>query len=114
VLGHDLQFHKVLQVIQRICDEPVYEFKTEKGSTFLTGEHPIYTDTNVWKTVKDIDLRKDGCCLCKDNLKFSKIKSITQIPYNNYLCNLEVEDCHSFVADNIMMHNSSFTWNSPS
>jgi intein/homing endonuclease len=116
VLGHDLKFHKVLCVTKRICDESLFELETEKGSLFLTKEHPIYIQNGKieWKALKDIDIKKDNCfVLRKDKLIPIKIKNIKIVKYDNYLYNLEVEDVHSFIANNIVIHNSAFTWNQP-
>jgi hypothetical protein len=70
----------------------------------ITYIHKLFTQ-NGWSNRLSIG---DNilCTLDNLNLEYSKIISINEIDYDDYVYDLEIEDTHNFVAENIICHNT--------
>lgn len=130
VLTHDGTFKKVKSTINKGVLE-TWEIKNDQGKTLkCTPDHRLFT-TEGWKTVKEIITREltvifwDPSYLVELHGIFDDSKAISRIrrgkfrphiyvskitkvrSYSEIICDLEVEDNHSYITkDNFINHNS--------
>ncbi len=111
VLTHDGTFKKVKSTINKGVLE-TWEIKNDQGKTLkCTPDHRLFT-TEGWKTVKEIITREltvifwDPSYL--DDVSHIYVSKITKVrSYSEIICDLEVEDNHSYITkDNFINHNS--------
>jgi hypothetical protein len=94
----------VLHLYREKINSHIREIVLENGNKIcLTDVHKLFT-IDGWTN----KLYVGSNIMTYDNnvTKFTKIQSIRQILYDDYVYDLEVEDTHNFVAENTICHNT--------
>lgn len=88
----------------------IYEIETQYDYNIkATGEHKIYTQDG-WKKVKELNIQDYVFVPKKINTLYYKtipikIKSITKSKEKRHVYDIEVNDNHNYIANNILVHN---------
>lgn len=103
---------KVLHIYREKITSYLREIVLENGNTIIITEaHKLYT-TSGWNNSLNIG---DFVTIYKMNSSstdinfipsYSKIKSINIIDYDDYVYDLEIEDTHNYIANDILCHNT--------
>lgn len=119
----DGNFHKVLNVQQYNINESLIEFSHmgndgEIKFSSCTKDHKIYVYTREinkfsWKQAQNLIPYTDQVCFPIENGKF-RLLDIINIkilkPQSNLVYDLEIEDLHSYVLDQMIVHNSAVSF----
>ena len=112
VLTHEGRYKPVIDWVNNGV-KPVFLVQLENGATLkCTDNHPFYTDKG-WVRVRDLTLdsqvftnQREEEWVATSEFVTSKVKSITELsPEPTF--DITVEDDHSYVANNIVTHNTS-------
>jgi len=112
VLCADGKFHRVRDTIKRKVSELCYEVHVGKRTLKMTGNHQVLIKDRGWIAAEELAL--GDVCFVGINLVPTKITKIKSFNYTGYVYDLMLEGEHSYNAEGIIVHNSSFNWNSPS
>lgn len=106
VLTHTGQYKPVIDVIDN-CVKHVYEVILQDNKRVeCTGNHPFYTDKG-WVRCNDMVSNETNIFVDTDfGFRLSKLKSVTSIGLKPTY-DLTVEEDHSYIANNIVTHNTT-------
>jgi len=117
VWSYDEKAKKIVssKVLHRIDSGilPIYHVATATGKQVDVSEtHPFLTKTG-WKKIKLIEVGDDIAVHEKtddDDVGIAKWDQVTEIKYigEEHCYDLEIENHHNFIANNIFVHNTSF------
>lgn len=83
-------------------NKEIYRYYFEDNSFIdITKEHPVLIENNTFEKIGNL---KIGSTLIDLSGNFIKIKSM-EFLYNGLVYNIEVENNHTYIADNIRVHN---------
>lgn len=107
----DLVSKKVTRIFSFIWNKKILAIKHDFGTLHTTGDHKILTSSHSEKFVK-AELLRIGDIIYTADGKESQIISITNTEENyEIVYNIEVDDYHTFIADNIRVHNPEYNLN---
>jgi hypothetical protein len=118
VIGGDGYRHRVLKIMGRLYEGPVYKPVEYSGvlreGDYSTPEHP-YNINGVWKPLVECDELSDKFQYIN---RFRILRRLLHLPvfsavevylsmssYKGFVYNLEVEDCHSYIVAGYVVHN---------
>lgn len=110
VQGKDGYYHLVLNTMKYNIHENGIELYINDTVTTMTSDHKVLTlidDNEVW--VQAQDLTQDNVVLyySEDRIRTEyNIQKIRHTIIDTYVYDLTVEDCHSYVANGFIVHNS--------
>ena len=101
---------KVLHLYREKVDTFLREIVLDNGSKItITDLHQLLTINgfnNILNIGDFIGIPKSPTISNIINISYSKIIEINRIKYNDYVYDLEIEDNHNFIAENIICHNT--------
>jgi IMP dehydrogenase/GMP reductase len=106
VLTHTNQYKKVLNVYKKQTDKLI--IVNGNKSTLNHGYYIFEDNTFKWREAKDLIIDKH--LLVKYNHEYQKINDILYEEYTGDVYDLEVEEDHSYVANDYIVHNCTTRW----
>ena len=98
VTGH------VKHIYRELVDTCIYKITLENNSVIIkTLVHKLYNGI-IW--TNDLKIGDNIAIHENNKLSYSKIKSIENVYYSGYVYDLEVNEYHNFVSNNILCHNT--------
>ena len=95
---------KVINLYRELVDTKLYKITLENESEIIKTEvHKLYNGKE-WK--QNFKMGEDVAIYDNNTLSYSKIKMIQWLNYDGYVYDLEVEEHHNFVSNNIFCHNT--------
>lgn len=107
VLTEDGTYKKVEKVYKYDINEEILEITFGLNKLKLTKDHKILSAEQEWKESQEFSVGDYVCGfdLFYQNKRF-QITEIKTIWFEGFVYDLQVEDVHSYVAENIVVHNS--------
>ncbi|MFH1232155.1 MAG: TIM44-like domain-containing protein [Planctomycetota bacterium] len=81
------------------------EIQTEDTIIRITAEHPLLKMNGEFSLAGTLKNGESLCVYLNKTFSYSKILSVKQIPGLVPVYNIEVDNPHTFIADNIVVHN---------
>ena len=107
VLSEDGRYHRVQKVYKYDINEEILEITFGLNKLCLTKDHKIFSVDKEWKEAQQFEV---GDIVCgfdlfgqNKNFEITKIKTKW---FEGFVYDLQVEDVHSYVAENVVVHNS--------
>jgi len=83
----------------------VYELSTSDTSIILTSNHPVLTESGLYKSLEELQIGNKIGIKCGDEVQYKLIESINLVGERD-VYDIQVEsDNHNFIADGIVVHN---------
>lgn len=101
---------KINYIYRQHIHEPIYSVKLEDGSELTaTGKHKLYSIQKEWITCRDIFyklLKGSDVYVFINGGETKKVITVKQTIYKGYVYDLEVDTTHTYIANNIITHNT--------
>lgn len=100
---------KIEYLYREKIDTEIREIILENGNKIsITYAHKLLKDNLEW--TEKLNINDLVYCYKNNNLSISKIIQINKINYNNFVYDLQINDTHNFVAENILCHNTCVSY----
>lgn len=104
-----LVIRPVKRLYKQFINEKINVVKLENGSVIsITKQHKLYTERGWSNNIISAEYVLTPAVKSKiyTDFEFVKIESVIEVDYNDYVYDLEVEEHHNFIAQNILVSNT--------
>lgn len=98
---------KVLHLFKQFINEDIVIIKTSNCELRMTKSHKVLT-IDGWSNINNLKLNTSIATLIKSSIIYEPIKYLELKNYTGYVYDIEVEETHSYVANNIITHNTCY------
>jgi hypothetical protein len=98
-----------VQVLFTASQPGYYELTIGKTRLKATAEHPILT-AQGWKKVSDLELGDKIIVVQSDEEQIAELVSKEYVPETVEVYNLMVDGPHTYIANNVVVHNKPSNW----
>lgn len=98
---------KAIRAWKRSAPSQMFELTTTSGKSLtVTPTHPLFGENGRWKKAIDIKVGDRIAVVNERKLQYEAVAVKEECPSDDYVYDMEVQDTHNFVSNEVLSHNS--------
>lgn len=104
---HHADIKKVIHIYRQFINEDVITFKTANKTLSMTKAHKVLT-IDGWKSGRDFKCNEAVATYSRGSIVYEPIRYFEVKSYSGYVYDLEVDEYHTYAANEIITHNTCY------